>query len=73
MAAEPSTRVRTLRALVAFTPLLGTMLVPLVVPLTMKHIGIATGVGVALLVSTLWFAVMLRTSEMPEPEGESGH
>jgi hypothetical protein len=54
---------------VALTPLLGSMAVPIVVPLTMKHAGIATGLALALLLSTLWFVLMLRTSEMPQPEG----
>jgi len=63
-------RLKTLRALVALTPLLGTVLVPLTVLLTIKHVGTAAGVGLALLLSTAWFAVMLKTSEMPQPNGD---
>jgi len=67
---SPPARLKTLRALVALTPLLGTVLVPLTVSLTIKHVGTATGVGLTLLLSTVWFAVMLRTSEMPQPDGD---
>jgi hypothetical protein len=31
----------------------------------MVKVGIGTAVGMAVLVSTLWFVVMLRTAEMP--------
>mgnify|MGYP003337661047 CR=1 FL=1 len=55
----------TLRAIVAFTPLAGALLVPLVVPLLMVRVSVAAGVLAAVLLSCLWFAAMLRTSELP--------
>ena len=55
----------TLRWIVAITPLAGAMAFPVVVPLTIAKVGIEAGVGVALVLSMLWFAGMLRTAEMP--------
>ena len=55
----------TLRWFVAITPLAGAMAFPLVVPLVMARVGIGAGVGVALVLSGLWFVAMLKTSEMP--------
>jgi hypothetical protein len=54
-----------LRRLVAVTPMAGALAFPLVVPLVMKHVGIPAAVLTAVLVGTLWFVVMLRTSELP--------
>ena len=54
-----------LRWFVALTPLVGAILFPLIVPFTMSRVGLAPGVVVALILSTLWFVAMLRTSEMP--------
>ena len=54
-----------LRWFVAITPIAGAVLFPLVVPLTMARLGVGPGLGIALLLSTLWFVVMLRTAEMP--------
>ncbi len=54
-----------LRLFVAFTPLAGAILFPLVVPLVIAWFGIAPGVLTAVFLTTLWFALMLRTSEMP--------
>ena len=54
-----------LRWFVAITPLAGAMAFPLVVPLVMARVSIGAGVGVALLLSSLWFIAMLKTSEMP--------
>lgn len=54
-----------LRAVVAITPVLGTLAFPLVVPLLMVHVGIAAGVMGAVLIGTLWFVAMLSTAEMP--------
>ncbi|MFM7086443.1 MAG: hypothetical protein ACKOXO_05565 [Cyanobium sp.] len=56
---------RLLRLLVAFTPLLGTLLFPVVVALLMARVGIGSGVLAAIVVGSLWFVAMLRTSEMP--------
>lgn len=54
-----------LKALVAVTPLAGSLLVPIVVPLLMVRVGVAAGVLAALVLSCLWFTAMLRTSELP--------
>ena len=53
------------RTLVAFTPLFGALVLPILVPLTINKIGLGSGLFLALLLSTLWFVAMLRTSEMP--------
>ncbi len=57
-----------LKALVALTPLAGSLAFPLVVPLLMLRVGIGAGVLGAVLIGALWFVVMLRTAEMPEHE-----
>ena len=54
-----------LRWFVAITPLAGAMVFPLVVPLVMARVSIGAGVGLALVLSGLWFVAMLKTSEMP--------
>ena len=54
-----------LRTFVALTPLLGTVLFPLVVALLMVRNGIGTGVLAAVVLGSLWFVTMLRTAEMP--------
>ncbi|MDM7937911.1 MAG: hypothetical protein QUV06_10670 [Cyanobium sp. CZS 48M] len=54
-----------MRAFVALTPLAGTLTLPFLVPLLMLKVGIGTAVGMAVLVSTIWFVLMLRTAEMP--------
>ena len=54
-----------LKAVVAATPLVGTLLVPVVVPLLMVRVSVAAGVLAAVLLSCLWFTAMLRTSELP--------
>ncbi len=53
------------RWFVAVTPLAGALFFPLVVPLIISRFGISSGVITALVFSTLWFVLMLRTSEMP--------
>ena len=55
----------TPRWIVAITPLAGAMAFPIAVPLTIARVGIGAGVGVALVLSTLWFVAMLSTAEMP--------
>tara|TARA_Y100000589_G_scaffold325517_1_gene363571 strand:+ start:427 stop:597 length:171 start_codon:yes stop_codon:yes gene_type:complete len=50
---------------IAFTPLLGVLTFPLIVPISIAKLGINYGIFLALLVSSLWFIAMLRTSEMP--------
>ncbi len=54
-----------LRAVVALTPVAGSILFPLVVPILMVRVGIAAGVIAAVVIGTLWFVAMLITSEMP--------
>ena len=54
-----------LRWFVAITPLAGTILFPLIVPITIENLGIGPGVFTVLLLSCLWFVAMLLTSEMP--------
>ena len=54
-----------LRLIVASTPLVGAIAFPLLVPTTIEHLGLGPGVLTALILSTLWFIAMLRTSEMP--------
>ena len=50
---------------IAYTPLLGALTFPLIVPVTISKFGINYGIIVALLISSLWFIAMLRTAEMP--------
>ena len=54
-----------LKKIVAFTPLLGALTLPLIVPITISKIGVNYGILSALLICSLWFIAMLRTSEMP--------
>jgi len=54
-----------LKKIVAFTPLFGALAFPLIVPITISKFGIKFGIISALLISSLWFIAMLRTSEMP--------
>ena len=54
-----------LKKIVAFTPLLGALSFPLIVPITIAKFGVNYGILSALLISSLWFIAMLRTSEMP--------
>jgi hypothetical protein len=55
-----------MKAIVAFTPISGAVLLPLVVPLLMVRVGIGAGVLAAVVLSSLWFVGMLLTSELPE-------
>jgi hypothetical protein len=54
-----------LKLVVALTPVAGSILFPLVVPILMVRVSIASGVIAAVVIGTLWFAAMLRTAEMP--------
>jgi len=54
-----------MRSLVAITPLAGAIAFPLIVPIVMARQGIAPGIATALVLSSLWFVAMLKTSEMP--------
>tara|TARA_Y100000589_G_scaffold99721_1_gene94269 strand:- start:458 stop:628 length:171 start_codon:yes stop_codon:yes gene_type:complete len=53
------------KKLIAFTPLMGALTFPLIVPLTIAKFGINHGIFIALFISSLWFIAMLRTAEMP--------
>ena len=63
--AAPSTSSQALKVFVALTPVLGTVLFPLVVALLMVRNGIGTGVLAAVVLGSVWFVTMLRTAEMP--------
>ena len=64
-AMSPETPSTALEVFVAATPMLGAVAFPIVVPLLMVRVSIAAGVVAAVLIGTLWFVAMLRTSEMP--------
>ncbi len=53
------------RLFVAFTPLVGAIAFPLLIPTTIERFGLGPGVLSALVLCTVWFIAMLRTSEMP--------
>lgn len=55
-----------IKALVAFTPITGAIVLPLLVCLLMVKVSISAGVLAAVVISSLWFVAMLRTSELPE-------
>ena len=55
-----------MKALVAFTPITGAVVLPLVVSLLMAKVSIGSGVLAIVVISSLWFVAMLRTSELPE-------
>ena len=54
-----------LKKIVAFTPLFGALTFPLIIPITISKFGVNYGILSAILISSLWFIAMLRTSEMP--------
>ena len=53
------------KKIIAFTPLLGALSFPFIVPITISKFGVNYGIFSALVISSLWFIAMLRTSEMP--------
>ena len=53
------------RLFVAFTPIVGAIAFPLLIPTTIERFGLGPGVLSALILTTIWFIAMLRTSEMP--------
>lgn len=53
------------RALVAFTPLVGALTLPVLIPLLIKTVSLTTSLLAAVIGATVWFVVMLRTAEMP--------
>ena len=54
-----------LKKIVAFTPLFGALMFPLIIPIIISKFGVNYGILSALLISSFWFIAMLRTSEMP--------
>ncbi len=54
-----------LKKIIAFTPIFGALTFPLLVPITISKFGVNYGILTALVISSLWFIAMLRTSEMP--------
>jgi hypothetical protein len=60
--AAPSSLLKTV---VAATPMVGSLVVPLLVPLLMVRVSISAGVLAIVVAGSLWFVAMLRTSEMP--------
>ncbi len=69
MAPTPSSRPSDgrgpLRLIVALTPLAGSLAFPIVVPLLMVRVSLSAGMLAAVVIGSLWFVAMLRTSEMP--------
>jgi hypothetical protein len=65
MTTAPASPSSLLKALVAATPLVGSLLVPVLVPVLMVRVNIAAGVLALVVIGTGWFVAMLRTSEMP--------
>jgi len=63
--ASSSSPPAALRVLVAATPVLGSLLFPTVVALLMTRVSITAGVLAAVMIGSIWFVAMLRTSEMP--------
>jgi hypothetical protein len=57
-----------LRLIVAITPLLGSIAFPIVVPVLMVRVSLSAGLLAAVVIGSLWFVAMLRTSEMPAHE-----
>ena len=55
-----------MKALVALTPITGAVALPLMVVVLMAKVSIGAGVAAAVVISSLWFVAMLRTSELPE-------
>jgi hypothetical protein len=62
---ETSSRRAPIKAVVALTPLAGTIAFPVIVPLLMVKVSVAAGVLAAVLIGSLWFVSMLLTAEMP--------
>jgi hypothetical protein len=45
--------------------MVGSLVVPVLVPLLMVRVSISAGVLAIVVAGSLWFVAMLRTSEMP--------
>lgn len=52
-------------SVVKVLPIAGTLLVPVVVPQLMVHFGVGYGLAFAVVVVTLWFAVLISRAKMP--------
>ncbi len=65
MTTAPVSPSSLLKVVVAVTPLVGSLLVPVLVPVLMVRVNIAAGVLALVVIGTGWFVAMLRTSEMP--------
>lgn len=65
MTTAPASSSSLLKVVVAATPLVGSLLVPVLVPVLMVRVNIAAGVLALVVIGTGWFVAMLRTSEMP--------
>ena len=55
----------SLRWFVALTPIVGAILSPLLIAITISNFGISKGVLLTLVLTIIWFVAMLRTAEMP--------
>jgi hypothetical protein len=53
------------RTVVALTPMAGALAFPLIVPVVLVRLGLPAAMLSAVLIGTAWFAVMLRSAEMP--------
>jgi len=53
------------RAVVAFTPLAGALVLPVLVPLLMSKVSLTASLLAAVIGATGWFVLMLRSAEMP--------
>ena len=53
------------KTFITFTPLIGALVLPLLVPITISKFGINYGIIIALSISSVWVIAMLRTAEMP--------
>ncbi len=54
-----------LKWFVAATPITGAIVIPLIIPVAIYKFGINIGIIFALIISCIWFLLMLKTSEMP--------
>ena len=54
-----------IRWIVALTPIVGAISLPLLIPTVIQRLGPGAGVLTALVLATIWFVAMLRTAEMP--------
>jgi hypothetical protein len=72
MTTTPTAPSSLLKTVVAATPLVGSLVVPVLVPFLMVRVSISAGVLAIVVAGSLWFVAMLRTSEMPS-HGDEQH